>query len=39
MSTYEVETVFYNNYGGVQTKSCDSKDKHRDHDRTHSKFE
>ena len=23
MSTYEVETVFYNNYGGVQTKSCD----------------
>ena len=23
MSTYEVENVFYNNYGGVTTKSCD----------------
>ena len=23
MSTYEVENIFYNNYGGVQTKSCD----------------
>lgn len=23
MSTYEVETVFYNNYGGIQTKNCD----------------
>ena len=23
MSTYEVETVFYNNHGGIQTKNCD----------------
>jgi len=23
MSTYEVETVFYNNHGGIQTKTCD----------------
>jgi|TARA_Y100000385_G_C13037636_1_gene613764 hypothetical protein len=23
MATYEVENIFYNNYGGVQTKSCD----------------
>jgi hypothetical protein len=23
MSTYEVETVFYNNHGGVQTKNYD----------------
>ena len=23
MSTYEVETVFYNNQGGVRTKECD----------------
>jgi hypothetical protein len=23
MATYEVESVFYNNYGGVKTKSCD----------------
>ena len=23
MATYEVELVFYNNYGGVKNKSCD----------------
>ncbi len=23
MATYEVENIFYNTYGGVQTKSCD----------------
>lgn len=23
MSTYEVETVFYNNHGGIQTKNYD----------------
>lgn len=23
MTTYEVETVFYNNHGGVKTKNCD----------------
>jgi len=23
MATYEIETVFYNNYGGVKSKSCD----------------
>jgi hypothetical protein len=23
MSTYEVETVFYNSQGGIQTKTCD----------------
>ena len=23
MATYEIESVFYNNYGGVKSKSCD----------------
>lgn len=23
MATYEVETIHYNNFGGIQTKECD----------------